>query len=344
MSCKEYLSDSYVVKDVSLGKKPEGVMHENELMPSDDPQVVLQQLINHGNFKFIHCRWRVSSITVLTIIVFRSFIIHYSSHHTHHIIHHSLFITSHTSHHITHITSLITHHITHITSHSSLITSLITSHSSHHNITSHHTLTHPADDKDDGYLYYTPSSLPYNPTAPLRNTIPLIPLEISDAGVHVSNIVPQQYVNPKIRRYIEHLNATRTPQDVEEMRLIKEKLQLKKVTENLMMLGSVLDDDKLDLSSDEEEELPPQFKASVDLASEEYKPHYPPRTLKEIYSLPHKNRGDLKEGLALNSEEIANVMNMVEKAKLSKEELDDLLQEGATAGMSDVWAGAESEA
>ena len=333
MSCKEYLSDSYVVKDVSLGKKPEGVMHENELMPSDDPQVVLQQLINHGNFKFIHCRWRVSSITVLTIIVFRSFIIHYSSHHTHHIIHHSLFITSHTSHHITHITSLITHHITHITSHSS-----------HHNITSHHTLTHPADDKDDGYLYYTPSSLPYNPTAPLRNTIPLIPLEISDAGVHVSNIVPQQYVNPKIRRYIEHLNATRTPQDVEEMRLIKEKLQLKKVTENLMMLGSVLDDDKLDLSSDEEEELPPQFKASVDLASEEYKPHYPPRTLKEIYSLPHKNRGDLKEGLALNSEEIANVMNMVEKAKLSKEELDDLLQEGATAGMSDVWAGAESEA
>ena len=255
-------------------------------------------------------------------------LIHHCSHtHCFQIIHHSLFITSHSSHH----SSFIIHHITHITSHTS-----------HHS--SHHTLTHPADDKDDGYLYYTPSSLPYNPTAPLRNTIPLIPLEISDAGVHVSNIVPQQYVNPKIRRYIEHLNATRTPQDVEEMRLIKEKLQLKKVTENLMMLGSVLDDDKLDLSSDEEEELPPQFKASMDLASEEYKPHYPPRTLKEIYSLPHKNRGDLKEGLALNSEEIANVMNMVEKAKLSKEELDDLLQEGATAGMSDVWAGAESEA
>ena len=337
VSCKEYLSDSYVVKDVSLGKKPEGVMHENELMPSDDPQVVLQQLINHGNFKFIHCRWRVSSITVLTLIVFRSFITHHSSHYCFHI---TLITSHHSSHHIT-------HHIT------SLITSLITSspHSSHHSShhitshhSSHHTLTHPADDKDDGYLYYTPSSLPYNPTAPLRNTIPLIPLEISDAGVHVSNIVPQQYVNPKIRRYIEHLNATRTPQDVEEMRLIKEKLQLKKVTENLMMLGSVLDDDKLDLSSDEEEELPPQFKASVDLASEEYKPHYPPRTLKEIYSLPHKNRGDLKEGLALNSEEIANVMNMVEKAKLSKEELDDLLQEGATAGMSDVWAGAENEA
>ena len=48
--------------------------------------------------------------------------------------------------------------------------------------------------------------------------------------------------------------------------------------------------------------------------------------------------------MALNSEEIANVMNMVEKAKLSKEELDDLLQEGATAGMSDVWAGGENEA
>ena len=111
VSCKEYLSDSYVVKDVSLGKKPEGVMHENELMPSDDPQVVLQQLINHGNFKFIHCRWRVSSITVLTLIVFRSFIIHYSSHHTHHITHHS-------SHHTHHITQSSHHHITHSSHHS----------------------------------------------------------------------------------------------------------------------------------------------------------------------------------------------------------------------------------
>ena len=123
------------------------------------------------------------------------------------------------------------------------------------------------------------------------------------------------------------------------MKLIKEKLQLKNVTENLMMLGSVLDDDKLSLSSDDEDDLPPQFNYSVDVKSKEYVPHYPPKTLKEIYSLPHKNRGDLKEGLALNSEDIANVMNMVEKTKLSKEDLDELLQEGETAGMSDVLAG-----
>lgn len=33
------------------------------------------------------------------------------------------------------------------------------------------------------------------------------------------------------------------------MKFIKERLQLKKVSENLMMLGSVLEDDRLSLSS-----------------------------------------------------------------------------------------------
>lgn len=56
VSCKHYLSDSYTVEDVQLAKKQEGVKYENELMPSDNPEVVMQQLINHGNFKYIHCR------------------------------------------------------------------------------------------------------------------------------------------------------------------------------------------------------------------------------------------------------------------------------------------------
>lgn len=66
VSCKEYLSDSYSVEDVNLEEK-KGVAHENELMPSDDPGVVLQQLINHGNFKYIHCRcldWFVVRLVV----------------------------------------------------------------------------------------------------------------------------------------------------------------------------------------------------------------------------------------------------------------------------------------
>lgn len=54
-SCQEFLSDSYVVDDVSFGKKPENVVHENEVLPSDNPESVLQRLINHGSFKHIHC-------------------------------------------------------------------------------------------------------------------------------------------------------------------------------------------------------------------------------------------------------------------------------------------------
>lgn len=203
---------------------------------------------------------------------------------------------------------------------------------------SHHSHPLAGVNKEDGYLYYTPSSLPYNPTAPLRNTIPYIPLDISDDGVHVSNIIPPEYVNSRIRKYVEDINKTRTQKDVEEMKFIKERLQLKKVSENLMMLGSVLEDDRLSLSSDSEDELAAQFKSTTDVSSEEYIPHYPPRTLKEIYSLPHKNRGDLKEGLVMNSNEIANVMNMVENSQLSQQELDELLNEGDTANLSDVGA------
>lgn len=233
---------------------------------------------------------------------------------------------------------IVLHHIiltTHVTSHRIILLHIILLITQ---LTSHHSHSLAGVNKEDGYLYYTPSSLPYNPTAPLRNTIPYIPLDISDDGVHVSNIIPPEYVNSRIRKYVEDINKTRTQKDVEEMKFIKERLQLKKVSENLMMLGSVLEDDRLSLSSDSEDELATQFKSTTDVSSEEYIPHYPPRTLKEIYSLPHKNRGDLKEGLVMNSNEIANVMNMVENSQLSQQELDKLLNEGDTANLSDVGA------
>lgn len=326
-SCQEFLSDSYVVDDVSFGKKPENVVHENEVLPSDNPESVLQRLINHGSFKHIHC-----GLCDLLCCVVSLFIVSLISYYLI-----SQFITLHSfSLHNSSLTPLITH-ITHFT----LTSQLITSHHSHHFTSLHNSShSHPLAgvNKEDGYLYYTPSSLPYNPTAPLRNTIPYIPLDISDDGVHVSNIIPPEYVNSRIRKYVEDINKTRTQKDVEEMKFIKERLQLKKVSENLMMLGSVLEDDRLSLSSDSEDELAAQFKSTTDVSSEEYIPHYPPRTLKEIYSLPHKNRGDLKEGLVMNSNEIANVMNMVENSQLSQQELDELLNEGDTANLSDVGA------
>lgn len=187
------------------------------------------------------------------------------------------------------------------------------------------------DDKEKGYLYYSPNSLPYNKTAPLRNTVPYVPVEISDEGVWISSIIPKEYINEDIRKYVEEVNASRTKEDIEEMEFIKGGLELDRISRNLMMLGSVLDDDEISLSSEEEEDDKP--KSTED---GEYVPHYPPRTLKEIYSLPHKNRGDLKDGLIVSKEEIAKVINVIQSNELPEEELDALLQEGNTANKTDV--------
>ena len=87
-----------------------------------------------------------------------------------------------------------------------------------------------------------------------------------------------------------------------------------------------------------------EFRNNVqEVETEEYTPHYPPRTLREIYSLPHKNRGDLKDGLTVSNKEIAEVMNVVHTNELAPEELEKLLTEGATANMSDVRDGRVSE-
>lgn len=188
------------------------------------------------------------------------------------------------------------------------------------------------DNKEKGFLYYSPNSLPYNVTAPLRNTVPYIPIEITDEGVWVSSIIPKEYVNEDIRRYVDKVNASRTKEDVDEMEFIKEGLGLDSISRNLMMLGSVLDDDAISLSSEEEEEEDTTKPVDKDT----YVPHYPPRTLKEIYSLPHKNRGDLKDGLIVSKEEIAKVANVIQSNELPEEELDVLLQEGNTENKSDV--------
>lgn len=195
-------------------------------------------------------------------------------------------------------------------------------------------ITIAKENKEEGYLYYNPNSLPYNPTAPLRNTVPYIPIDITDDHIQLSSLVPPEYVHHDIRKYIEQVNNQRTPEDVEEMKFIREGLGLDSVTKNLMMLGSVLDDDAISLSSDDDIEVPPKCSGESD--SEEYIPHYPPRTLKEIYSLPHKNRGDLKDGLNVSTDEISKVINVIQENELPQEELEDLLKEGNTANKTDV--------
>ncbi|CBK23663.2 uncharacterized protein [Blastocystis hominis] len=198
-------------------------------------------------------------------------------------------------------------------------------------------LVHSNLSNDEGYLYYNPSSLPYNATTPLRNSIPYLPIEVDAKGVRISNVIPAKYVNRHIREYVERVNASRTPQDVEEMQQIKSSLQLPTIAKNLMMLGSVLEDDMISLSSDDETVLDDELKQiAVDLASEEYQPHYPPRTLREIYSLPHKNRGDLKDGLSMSVKELNEVLGVVQSSELTQDDLDALLTESSTAEMNDM--------
>ena len=193
--------------------------------------------------------------------------------------------------------------------------------------------------RDEGYLYYNPGSLPFNPATPLRNTIPFIPLDIDEQGVRLNPSIPQQYVNKDIRRYIQEVDAQWTPEKAEEMKFIKETLGLDTIAKNMMLLGSVLEDDAISLSSDDEDLLvDDEFKQVVTdvVDSGEFKPHYPPRTLREIYSLPHKNRGDLKDGLAVSVGEVERVMGAVSNTSELQAAVDALVQEEGTAHLNDV--------
>ena len=93
---------------MSFGKKPENVVHENEVLPSDNPESVLQRLINHGSFKHIHCGLCdllccVVSLFIVSLISYYliSQLITHSTHNSHHSLH-----THFTTHHFTSLTSL----------------------------------------------------------------------------------------------------------------------------------------------------------------------------------------------------------------------------------------------
>ena len=91
--------------------------------------------------------------------------------------------------------------------------------------------------KEEGYLYYNPGSLPFNPATPLRNTIPFIPLEIDEQGVRLSPSIPQQYINKDIRQYIQEVDSRWTPEKAEEMKFIKETLELDTIAKNMKKLS-----------------------------------------------------------------------------------------------------------
>ena len=100
-----------------------------------------------------------------------------------------------------------------------------------------------SDDPADKFLVYTPNTLPYNPSAPLRNTVPFIPLQFTEKGVSIDPIIPDNYVNPSVKRFLDNISNMLTPEQIAEQKLIREQLRLDHIRSELCHLGSVVEDD-----------------------------------------------------------------------------------------------------
>lgn len=152
-----------------------------------------------------------------------------------------------------------------------------------------------SDNPADRFLVYTPKTLPYNPSAPLRNTVPYIPLRFSESGVEIDPVLPAEFVNPSVSKFVRTFNQKLSPAQQEELRaeqrLIREQLGLEHIQSELNHIGSVVEDDCLSFSSDAEEMMQ-TFARDFDIA---VPPGLPPRSLKEIHQLPHKGKSSREE-------------------------------------------------
>ena len=100
-----------------------------------------------------------------------------------------------------------------------------------------------SDDPADKFLVYTPNTLPYNPSAPLRNTVPYIPLQFTEKGVSIDPIIPDEYINPSVKRFLDNISNMLTPEQISEQQMIREQLGLDHIRSELCHLGSVVEDD-----------------------------------------------------------------------------------------------------
>ena len=75
-----------------------------------------------------------------------------------------------------------------------------------------------SDNPADRFLVYTPKTLPYNPSAPLRNTVPYIPLRFSAAGVEIDPVLPPEFVNPSVSKFVRTFNQKLSPAQKAELR------------------------------------------------------------------------------------------------------------------------------
>lgn len=183
----------------------------------------------------------------------------------------------------------------------------------------------------DRFLVYTPKTLPYNSSAPLRNTVPYIPLRFSPSGVDIDPVIPPEFVNPSVRKFVSTFNQKLSPSQQAELRaeqqLIREQLGLDHIQSELNHIGSVVEDDCLSLSSDAEEMMQ-AFSQEFDIA---VPPGLPPRSLKEIHQLPHKGKNYREE-----EEEARETRHGGAQSEDSTFSICQLLQTEPTMGLSDA--------
>ena len=98
-------------------------------------------------------------------------------------------------------------------------------------------------DSDNGLLCYTPKTLPYNENAPLRNTVPYIPLEFSSQGVSISSVIDPELMNQSVVSFVNNRNSTLTEEQLNEYSLIRKELKLEHIRSELCHLGSVVEND-----------------------------------------------------------------------------------------------------
>lgn len=191
-------------------------------------------------------------------------------------------------------------------------------------------------DDADKFLVYTPNTLPYNERAPLRNTVPFIPLKYTKEGVSIDPIIGPEYINPGVASFVNNINMTLTEEQRQEHAMIREELKLDHIRSELCHLGSVVEDDvslsypvymqAISLSPDAKE-LVDRFTAEYDI---ELPDGLPPCSLKEIYQLPHKGKG--REEVDDNDKKKkANSVSSEPSFDIAK-----ILNVDSTEGLSDV--------
>ena len=73
--------------------------------------------------------------------------------------------------------------------------------------------------------------------------MPYIPLRFTQGRVEVDPVIPPQFVNPSVEKFLDTISRMQTPDLIRERELIRQELGLEHIRSELNHLGSVVEDD-----------------------------------------------------------------------------------------------------